>query len=165
MNCKQAQDLILSGYLDGLLDKDQVCELSNHLKKCACCKEVLSFSEKMLVEPFENSISVNPPEELWLKIEKRIKLDNCELSENIQLWEFLSRKLQILKPISVAVCVSLIVFIAYFITQTINFRKQREMQARESLKKDVISSFINEYSQQNIKKDINFYTAVEEYFL
>ncbi|MBM4128995.1 MAG: zf-HC2 domain-containing protein, partial [Nitrospira sp.] len=62
MNCEKIQELILTDYLDGEIDKRQEEFIKQHLATCIGCQEFLSIAQKTVVEPFLNAGKVTPDE-------------------------------------------------------------------------------------------------------
>lgn len=70
MRCKDAQDMILTGYLDDQVSSKQARAIHEHLAQCGDCKEFFERSQKILVDPFKAIHEVKVPDHVWMKIKE-----------------------------------------------------------------------------------------------
>jgi len=72
MNCRKAQELIISGYSDNELKFFWKKELEAHLGLCAECREFLTVFKTTVVTPFKEEPVLNAPDYLWYRIKDKI---------------------------------------------------------------------------------------------
>ena len=74
MNCKKIQELLKTDYFDGEIKPGLKERIEDHIKICPDCQKI----ERVLRatrEPFKNIVEIQPPEETWDKIKKRIEFE------------------------------------------------------------------------------------------
>ena len=74
MNCRKAQELIISGYSDNELKFFWKKELESHLGLCVHCREFLTVFKNSVVAPLKNSETLNAPDYLWYRIKDKIAI-------------------------------------------------------------------------------------------
>lgn len=72
MECKKAQELILTNYLDGQMDDVQRVRLKIHFATCPGCEEFASIAKKAVIDPIARMKRVSAPESLWPRIKEAI---------------------------------------------------------------------------------------------
>ena len=71
MNCEEVRDL-LDDYLDGSLPEQTAGEVRAHVETCAECSRELARLESLLADVKTLPRSIDPPAELWGRIEARL---------------------------------------------------------------------------------------------
>ena len=77
MNCERIQHLILTDYLDDVLEHDLRKELETHLANCPCCLDFAKTARKTAFESFEGALKAAPPANVWERIEERLQEENA----------------------------------------------------------------------------------------
>jgi len=72
MNCKKAQDLIKTCFLDGELDKNTKNDVQNHINSCNNCRLLERNLQKISLVHLSENNQINPPDRVWNKIEDTI---------------------------------------------------------------------------------------------
>ena len=72
MNCKKAQELMLTDYLDGEMNEKRKAFLEGHLKSCQKCKEFSLIAKKVGTELFLGAERANVPEYLWRRVRETV---------------------------------------------------------------------------------------------
>ncbi len=75
MKCKEAQELILTDFIDEQLAARQQKQIEAHLKDCPRCREFAAHARKIVAEPFLRAEKIEPPETLWLGIRERLSAE------------------------------------------------------------------------------------------
>lgn len=73
MNCKMAQELLMTGYIDDELDAEKRGMVKEHLAGCPSCAAFEAGLRMYAVEPFKGASGVLPPESVWHRIAGSIK--------------------------------------------------------------------------------------------
>ena len=73
MNCEQAQEMILTDYLDGRLTGSVKAQCEAHLEKCPSCQAFLSVASETLVAPFVELPKERMPEPVASVIMQRVR--------------------------------------------------------------------------------------------
>ena len=76
MNCKKAQDLILTDYLDGEMGEKEKARIEEHLASCQKCRELSIAARRVGNELFIGADRANVPEYLWRRVRETILDDN-----------------------------------------------------------------------------------------
>ena len=72
MDCKKAQDLILTDYLDGSMTDDEKRALEAHFVKCSRCRAVAETAGKEIAGQFNKAERISPPESVWQNLREAI---------------------------------------------------------------------------------------------
>lgn len=164
MKCHEWQNLILTDYLDGQMNRVQVDLLEEHLSDCGECREFAVHARKAVVEPFDNAQKGEPSEAVWQNIKEAIG-EEREVKALVSLWDRIKEIVFLPRP---AMAFATIVIVLMAVTVTFNHYDQQFQVAKHAAlvsQVDDISYAIDElalYSEEN-----GFYekTGIEEYFL
>jgi predicted anti-sigma-YlaC factor YlaD len=167
MNCERIQELILTDYLDGEMDEEQKKVIVHHVANCVDCQNFMMAAKKTVNEPFSNVEIINPDEFLWYKIKGMIEAEKQKQNKlTIGLFALMRKRGRILIP---AVVMAVVVIVVIW-TDIITF-KQFSFHKTETtnLPREVYVGS-NNYSEDEsvehaLMKNVNFQTAIEEYFL
>ncbi|NTV28835.1 MAG: hypothetical protein HGA80_02020 [Candidatus Omnitrophica bacterium] len=85
MDCRKAEELILSDYVDGELKGELLRVLEEHLHSCPACQALASQTVDLGQAVFGGAVS-NPPERVWLAVRERISVGRSSLVERAQSW-------------------------------------------------------------------------------
>lgn len=86
MNCERIQELILTDYLDGVLELKVRKELEGHLVNCPQCREFAAAARKVCVEQFEGIVKAEPPQHVWMRIEDTIQQEHPASNALLLFW-------------------------------------------------------------------------------
>lgn len=172
MNCEKIQDLILTDYLDGEMDEKQKRVILQHLANCVDCQDFALTVQKTVIELFNNVEKVNPSESLWYKIKWLIEAEKQRQNKPsrgiVTRIRDMGRKDmgRILIPAFVmTVVVIVVIWMDIFNIKQFSFYKTQTT----SLPQEVYVGFSyyreDESVEYALMKNVNFQTAIEEYFL
>ncbi len=81
MECKKAQDRLITGYVDHELGSREQAEVERHLKVCQDCRGFLAAVQKSSMASFKDGRELQPDGIVWERIRERIELGQAK-SEN-----------------------------------------------------------------------------------
>lgn len=176
MNCKKTQKFIGS-YIDGELDRKRSVALKEHIKICQTCSELEKNIRELAVLPFENLRRVKPPEDLWLKIEKRLP----KPESNRFIFKVVNQRTlfsPVLKPAFALIILIIISTFSFSHLTKINPKDKRLIQISSYLNQGIDLDSIFDETDKKImpetlansvdldqKNDLDFGTDIEKYFL
>ncbi len=85
MNCKNIQELILTGYSDGEITPELAKEIDEHLKICPGCRKFKEAVEETALSPFRNAQRFAPPDALWEKVREAVVYEKNRDTDGIFL--------------------------------------------------------------------------------
>ncbi len=156
MDCKKAQDLILTDYLDEQFGAGPKKVLEDHLSSCFHCREFASVAQKSIVNLFMNAEKVQPSHHVWRNIKETIEEEPAPVA-SISLayfWHMLKESYLFTRPAYALACI-LVIFITTM-TWT-RARMNREIEYIEYLV-DLTEDVSN-------NQNVGYGTAIEDYFL
>jgi hypothetical protein len=109
MNCKQAQEFILTEYSDGLLTGGPLVDLQAHLAICGECRFLAEDIKRNVTEPLTHAPKLPVQEAMWRNIRDRIQDEKVTKALTPSLWENLKNLLWDFKPALIMASVFLIV--------------------------------------------------------
>jgi hypothetical protein len=172
MNCEKIQDLILTDYLDGEMDEKQKKVILQHLANCVDCQDFALTVQKTVIELFNNVEKVNPSESLWYKIKGLIKAEKQR--QNKQSRGIVTRIRDMgrkdMGRILIPAFVMTVVVIVVIWMDIVNIKQFSFYKTQTtSLPQEVYVGFSyyreDESVEYALMKNVNFQTAIEEYFL
>jgi anti-sigma factor RsiW len=89
MECKKAQERLITEYLDKEMDAGDREGIKQHLADCADCREFLRAVQKAAVLPFKEAGEIQPDPAVWQKIQEKIEAER-ERSEG-GFWRLVDR--------------------------------------------------------------------------
>ena len=100
MECKKAQERLITEYLDKEMDVNAREEIKQHLSECGDCREFLRTVQKAAVIPFEEAGALQPDGIVWERIQEKIEADrSCSGNWFGQLAEALRPFLRMPQPV------------------------------------------------------------------
>jgi hypothetical protein len=72
MNCRKAQNLIKTCFLDDELDKDIKNDVQNHINTCESCRLLEKSLREISLTYFSDKKEIQPPISVWNEIENTI---------------------------------------------------------------------------------------------
>jgi len=173
MKCKECQKYILTDYLDDELKKDIKQKIDDHLSTCQGCREFAVMTRKAVVEPFEKSERVEPPETIWENIKQEISEESLGTRGD---WLERFKEIFLARPVfayATLACIVLMVLVLNPARRQVNMVKEDVPQIQEFAKEYTDESGFNvseqvEYvaylfDEQNGSEEYG--TSIEEYFL
>ena len=91
MNCKNIQELILTGYSDGEITPELAKQIDEHLKICPGCRKFKEAVEETALSPFRNAQRFAPPDALWEKVREAVVYEKNRDTDGIFLPEEASK--------------------------------------------------------------------------
>lgn len=169
MNCKEIQELLLSDYIDGELDKSKEAELQRHLGACPECLESFALIRKTAIDPLARAGKVDLSEDaLWRTIESRIQKENAVAVSPDALPDIIA----ILKQWFVfpRIAFALSVVLIFSMTALYFNRDRREEVATSASAEIKTQEQFLAYMDMDLTDDESsdtegYGTAIEEYFL
>ena len=73
MECKKAQERLITEYLDKEMDMSEREGIKQHLSECLDCREFLRAVQKTSVIPFEGAGTLQPDGTVWQRIQEKIE--------------------------------------------------------------------------------------------
>lgn len=160
MNCERIQELILTDYLDGVLENNVRKELETHLANCPQCLDFAKVARKTAFESFEGASKAVPPVHVWASIEERLQENYAPSHTEAPSWlENLKSLFSLPRP-ALALAAVLVLFI---IAGTIDQIKPRT-QALSQSSVEYIVSLVDSAADDQAHDD-DFGTNVEQVFL
>lgn len=161
MNCERIQELILTDYLDGILEENVRKELEAHLADCPQCLDFAKAARSTAFESFEGVSKIAPPAHVWARIEERLQQENVPSVVHSPSWlEHLKALFALPKPALVLAAV-LVLFIS---AGTIDIIKPRPKELSRSTVEYYVSLVDPVTDPSESDKD-DFGTDVEQVFL
>ena len=158
MNCKKAQDLILTDYLDGEMRGKEKERIEEHLEGCRECREFSVAAGKVGNGLFLGAERAEVPEYLWRRVRETIFAEELKRRTFASvIFEKLKAILYIPRPIlAIATVVVLLLAIGTVTTIKINNQATRDAEYFEYLAGAVDNS---------INDNGSFGTSIEKYFM
>lgn len=160
MNCERIQDMILTDYLDGVLENNVRKELEAHLANCPQCLDFARTARKTAFESFEGASKAAPPAHVWARIEDRLQEEDAPSQVESPSWlENLKSVFSLPRPALVLAAV-LVLFVA---AGTMDQIKSRKALSRSSV--EYIAALVESATDDAIDDNDDFGTDVEQVFL
>ena len=162
MNCKAAQNMILTDYIDERSTSTSRTVLESHLAACIRCREHLVVARKMLVDPFHALPREQMPQSVVNAILDQLR-EKESARENewfLGIWEGIH---QLFSPSPVLARVFATVFVCFLVTGTmlgVNLSQQSRHDEGVLLLAQVDETSID---KENVP--VGYGTAMESYFL
>ncbi len=86
MECKKAQDKLMTEYLDKELDAEERAEVERHFAGCADCREFFEAVQRTAVIPFEGAEEMRPDHVVWQKIREKIETERSRSGNGLGKW-------------------------------------------------------------------------------
>ena len=165
MTCKEIQDILLTDYLDGQLDKQSADGIERHLSDCLHCREFLAAARKSLVAPFLLSEKVSlPQEEVWKNIKQRIEERSSEKLPARSTGDIFAKWRELIFIPQPALVLSLAV--ALILAGSLYFRSINEKAAETSSSENIQDlAYLTDESTVNDVEEESYGTDIEQYFL
>lgn len=160
MNCERIQELILTDYLDGVLENNVRKELEIHLANCPQCLDFAKVARKTAFESFERASKADPPEQVWARIEERIRENYAPSHIEAPSWLENLKSLFFLPRPALALAAVLVLFV---MAGTIDQIKPRPKALSQSSVEYIVS--LVESAADDPVQDDDFGTDVEQVFL
>ena len=154
MNCRKAQEIIISGYSDNELKFFWKKVLESHLADCSDCREFLSVFNNSVIEPFKNTKPVNAPDYLWYRIKDKITAATLVPSRHRLLDIFV----RVPRPIFAATAVILLVTVNLLVLGVVNLNRDNGSPVS-------MLSYVEEINSGNADSSADFGTDIEKTFL
>ena len=85
MQCKKAQEVLLTRYLDKEMGSKEQARIEEHLAACPGCREFLETVKVTAVAPFKEATEIRPDDVVWQRIQEKIAANET------RLWGWLER--------------------------------------------------------------------------
>ena len=162
MNCKAAQDMILTDYIDERSTGTAKTVLEEHLAGCVRCREYLAVARKILVDSFHALPRERMPQSVVNAILDQLR-ESEATRENEWLLEIGERIQQLFAPSPVVARVFATAFVCFLVAGTI-LGVNRSQQARQD-ERVLFLAQVAESSADKGKVSADYGTAMEVYFL
>ena len=156
MNCKKAQELILTDYFDEQFEAELKNDLEDHISSCFGCREFASVAHKSVVNPFLNAEKILPSDHVWRNIKESIENEPVPAAPKSleYFFKMLKESFLFTRPAYALACILIIFFTTMLWSRT---RMNREIEYIEYLV-DVPEVLSN-------NQNVGYGTAIEDYFL
>lgn len=159
MNCERTQELILTDYLDGVLEGNVRKELEDHLANCPLCLDFAKGARKTAFDSFEGVSKEALPAHVWARIEESLQEENRPSQINTPSWlENLKSLFSLPRP-ALALAAVLVLFIAVGTMDQIKPRPRALSQSSV----EYIVSLVESAVDDSVNDD--FGTDLEQVFL
>ncbi len=166
MNCYKVKEQILTDYVDGQMDEEGKTQIEKHLAGCEQCREYELEVRKTVIEPFNFTERINPPEAVWTEIKGQIesaqpqKVTNpfADLIRRIRSFIFYP------KP---ALAVAAIVAVLLIVVTVVNLPPENKDVEKVHLENQIecVDYLMSVFNQDSIGENGGFETSIEEFFL
>lgn len=161
MNCERIQELILTDYLDGVLEPKVRTELEGHLADCPQCIEFARIARKSAFDSFEGAAKFEAPQHLWYRIEEKLRQESSASARVVPSWRDNFRfLLELPRPVWALASV-LVLFVAAGTLQQITSSKR----VLSDSSAEYIVSLVESSSDISTADNSDFGTDVEQVFL
>ena len=154
MNCRKAQEIIISGYSDNELKFFWRKALESHLDACGGCREFLSVFKHSVVEPFQKAEPINAPDYLWHRIKDKITAVQPSTSRH-HLFDIF---VKVPRPVFAAAAVIVLVTVNLMVLGVVNFNRSNSSSVS-------MLSYVEEINSGNTDNPADFGTDIEKTFL
>jgi anti-sigma factor RsiW len=165
MKCKQIQELILTDYLDGQMNREQRGQLEAHLTGCSHCKEFEAMARRTVIEPFKEAERFEPPDAVWHQIKEQIEQrEQGNTNPFVDLIVRIKSFFHIPKPVFAAATIMTALLIAVVLIKSAP--EKGEMPNLKFEEQIEYMAYLVEGSDQfSLDQDEAYGTSIEEYFL
>jgi len=164
MNCKKAQDFILTDYIDQESSSSDQEGVKAHLASCEKCREFERKVRSNCCEAFRNAVPVEPPAEVWNRIRDAIGQGQRPSVVRTYLdlvFDFLRESFFARRPAYAFAAAFTVIFAVIAVWGP---PMRRHMLARDYLAQKVsFMTALNSPSNGEIDAAVGFNTAIEEY--
>jgi anti-sigma factor RsiW len=163
MNCRKIQERIMTDYMDGEASAAIANQIKEHLAACAGCAAFEQRVRQKAVQPFKNVEPVQPPGEIWQRIQDAIKEEEPEYAPSFleRLFDFLRESFVVRRP-AYALATAFTVILVTIVYLQSPFRQQ--MLVKDYLgNKSAFMVAMNKAPNGDLDKVADFNTAIEEY--
>ncbi len=160
MRCKKAQDLLMTGYLDGSATEKEQLEVKKHLTVCLSCRKL---EEQLLAQHkvLQRAKAFKVPDHLWQNIQNRIVSEGLK-EHPVGVLESLKRYIFSPRPAVILTgALTVLIMVAFFGGTAIQ-KKQLAME-ENNIEKTV--AYYHSLSSDKDEGIYDFGSRVEEYFL
>lgn len=159
MNCKKAEEMILTDYIDGNLKDEALREVEEHLAACQYCRDlaVRAVSSRRMLKSAAREV---PPEGLWSKIRAEIISEETKPGFFDRIFDQARYFFGHLRPAVAAAAVAAIVI---FVLTTARLVPVGSPFSGMTAHDDILE--ITSVGEESDDSEYGFGTAVEEYFL
>lgn len=158
MKCDQIQELLLTDYLDGVLQEDLKKKVDAHIKDCPACLEFKKAAIRTTVDVFNGVEQKQPPDHLWARIENALEIHPNEAS-SVSWWDYL--KPWFSNPVP---AMAMMVVLFLFAGSAVNQFQDRQAKLNQQ-SKEFLASVMNSSSSVLISDEDDLGTNEELYFL
>jgi predicted anti-sigma-YlaC factor YlaD len=165
MNCKKAQELILTDYLDGQMDNKSNILLEEHMANCRTCKEFCATAKKVGDKLLAAVDRVNPPEFVWRRVKESIIVEQRKKAAfPAKFFEKIRYAFYIPNPaLAFATIFALILVFGAITRLTVHDRAMLNVSGQEQAEYlDYSGDIIADVSAND---EAGFGTSIEKYFL
>ncbi len=165
MNCKKAQELILTDYLDNQMNEEERIGVKLHLAHCRNCEEFFLAAKKTVFDPFAGLEKKAPPEFVWFRIKENIPV---KAQRRASFAAYLLEKLRPLvynpRPaLAVLTAVSIVVLAGVMARIQLNNQEFSLVNTKGQI--EYFSRSIEAPADVIASEEIGFGTQIEKYFL
>jgi predicted anti-sigma-YlaC factor YlaD len=162
MDCKKAQELLLTDYVDGEVSATVSSEIKAHLKSCTACR---ALEQKVLGvrKHFREINPVQPPEKVWNSIKESLAKEQVRYEGSLvsRAIDFIHSSLWLRKP---AFALSTVITVILLAVTVMQFQAPRQRLVKDYLRQqsDYMRSLQYPVNGET-EKDFDFGTNIESY--
>ena len=166
MKCDKVQELILTDYLDGQVNKEQKTNIEKHLASCVLCKKYELAARETVITPFNNTEKLSPPTATWDKVKNQIERERRQERTNpfADLIRGIKSVFYIPRPaFAVATVAIILITIATVIILPSDKQKIVKLSTEDQI--ECMTYLLGVFNKESTDDNNDFGTSVEEYFL
>ena len=161
MNCKKAQELMLTDYLDDQMGGKEKVQVEEHMTRCPGCKQFSMTAKKVGAELFLGAERASVPEYLWRRVRETILAEERERKTfTATIFGKLKAILYIPKP-ALAIVTVVIMLLAIGTVTKMKINDQAAMSAVSAGQ----AEYFDYLSEASLNDNATFGTSIEKYFM
>lgn len=167
MKCKEVREILLTDYLDGMLNEQKIKEVEAHLSSCIHCTEFAEIAIESTVEPFKNAPKPSlSHEKIWQRIKTEIISEEKTAAEAVFLSELAASFKNIFADRTALAAVAATVIVVAAVVFLNPVRQNQTVQKTTSDESiQYVASVMDELSGTAQEEDEGYGTEIEKYFL
>ena len=167
MKCKEIQEVLLTDYLDGMMNEQNRREAEAHLSSCVYCKEFMEIAIESTVEPFKNAPKLSlSHEKIWQRIKEEI-ISEEKTAAGAGFLSELASSFKNIFAVRMALASAIVAVIVAAAVVFLNPVGQNQTVKNTTPDESIqyLASIIDELSSTTTEEEEGYGTEIEKYFL
>ncbi len=165
MKCDKVQELILTDYLDGQINKELKVGIEKHLTSCADCKEYEHVARATTVTPFNNTERLSPPATTWVKIRNQIEKEEQPQERTNPFADLIGGIKSVLYIPKPAFALATVAIVILVIVTVIKLPSEQIVKLSTEEQIECMDYLLGAFNEESTDDNNDFESSVEEYFL